>query len=138
MTDLNYDTKTELQQHCDSIADDIHNGTQYECCPDCGSHEFDNRCCEEFKLYQGDGTFLVPIQSGFEYLNGALDIEFIVSGKREYIGARVLVSFGGPNIWINTRTQTVEGFWASDRAEGHYFNDPMELDDCCRQIWEAE
>jgi hypothetical protein len=34
--------------------------------------------------------------SAFDYLTDALDIEYIVSSKGEYLGARVLVAFGGP------------------------------------------
>jgi hypothetical protein len=58
-------------------------------CPDCG---------EEL------GTM-----SGFDYLTDALDIEYIVNGSRELLGARVLVCFGGPNVWVDTRRGVVDG-----------------------------
>jgi hypothetical protein len=58
--------------------------------------------------------------SAFEYLEDALDIEYIVSSKKEFLGARVLVAFGGPNIWINTRTNTVEGHWWGDKASATF------------------
>lgn len=72
--------------------------------------------------------------SAFDYLSDALDIEYIVNGKGEYLGARVLVAFGGPNIWINTRTGTVEGAWWSDRAEAS-FKDNLGLDDALSELW---
>jgi hypothetical protein len=72
--------------------------------------------------------------SAFDYLQDALDIEYIVSSKREFLGARVLVAFGGPNIWINTRTNTVEGAWWSDRATTT-FDDNLGLNDALEELY---
>ena len=74
--------------------------------------------------------------SAFDYLQSALDIEWILCSNRQYLGARVLVAFGGPNIWINTRTNTVEGYWWGDQA-AESFNDALGLNDALLEIWEA-
>ena len=71
--------------------------------------------------------------TAFDYLQGALDIEYIVSSKGEYLGARVLVAFGGPNIWVNTRTHTVEGHWWGDSAYAS-FTDGIGLDDALSEL----
>jgi hypothetical protein len=72
--------------------------------------------------------------TAFDYLEGALDIEYIVNGKGEYLGARVLVAFGGPNIWVNTRTGVVEGAWWADRADAS-FTDNIGLDYALSELW---
>ena len=72
--------------------------------------------------------------SAFDYLEDALDIEYIVNSKGEYLGARVLVAFGGPNIWVNTRTKTVEGHWWGDSAYTS-FTDGIGLDDALGELW---
>lgn len=72
--------------------------------------------------------------SAFDYLQDALDIEYIVSSKKEYLGARVLVAFGGPNIWINTRTKTVEGYWWGDSAFAS-FQDNIGLDEALEELF---
>ena len=72
--------------------------------------------------------------SAFDYLEGALDIEYIVNSKGEYLGARVLVAFGGPNIWVNTRTGIVEGAWWADRADAS-FTDNIGLNDALSELW---
>jgi len=78
---------------------------------------------------------------GLEYLSDALDIEFIVgsnrnnNNERELLGARILVTFGGPNIWINTRTQQVEGYWWDETWIMSYNNDEFDLDDAVQTIW---
>jgi hypothetical protein len=72
--------------------------------------------------------------SAFDYLQGALDIEYVVNAKAEYLGARVLVAFGGPDIWINTRTNTVEGAWWGERATAP-FTDNIGLDAALEELW---
>ena len=72
---------------------------------------------------------------GLEYLSDALDIEYIVNGNRELLGARVLVAFGGPNIWINTRTKQVEGYWWGDSCVMSYNSDEIGLDDALETLW---
>jgi hypothetical protein len=75
------------------------------------------------------------IRDVYEYLQDVLDIEYIVNSKGEYLGARVLVAFGGPNIWINTRTKQVEGYWWGDSCLMSYSNDEMGLDEALSELW---
>jgi hypothetical protein len=83
---------------------------------------------------EGEDGFM----GGFEYLEDVLDIEYVVNSRKEYLGARILVAFGGPNIWVNTRTQTVEGCWWGERAEASYSEDKIGLDDACEELWGEE
>lgn len=78
-----------------------------------------------------DGEYL----TAFDYLQDALDIEYIVNSKGEYLGARVLVAFGGPNIWINTRTKQVEGHWWRDSCIMSYACDGWDLDSALEELW---
>lgn len=104
---------TDLQKHVTSIADTL-------------THGFDGEV-------NSDGE---PM-SAYDYLQDALDIEYIVNSKGEYLGARVLVAFGGPNIWVNTRTGTVEGAWWGDHATAS-FNDSIGLDDALSELWNCK
>ena len=103
-------TDTQLSDHVKYIADKISNG-------------FDDETND-------DGEPL----SAFDYLQDALDIEYIVNSKKEYLGARVLVAFGGPNIWVNTRTKTIEGYWWADKATAS-FDDGIGLDDALEELY---
>ena len=82
---------------------------------------------------EGEDGFI----SGFDYLEDVCDIEYVVNSRKEYLGARILVAFGGPNIWVDTRTKTVEGYWWGQRAEASYRHDEIGLDDACAQLWEC-
>ena len=57
-----------------------------------------------------------------------LDIQYIVDKDKKYLGSRVLVAFGGPNIWINTQYKEVQGYWASEKATAQYYNVPSKYD----------
>lgn len=134
---MNTETKTDLQKHVDAIAHGIQNGVKYETCPDChGDLDYDNfddvrDPCSVCEFHYGSN------QSGFDYLNDALDIQYIVTTTGEYLAARILVAFGGPNIWINTQTKTVEGYWWGDSAFASYYDDAMDIDGGCRELWEC-
>jgi hypothetical protein len=122
--------KTDLQAHVDKIASDITCGLAHECCPECGGDiDGNTQDCKECEHYCGD------VMSGYDYLSDALDIQYIVNGDKEYIAARILVAFGGPNIWINTQTKTVEGFWWGESAFATYRADTMDIDGTCEELW---
>jgi hypothetical protein len=72
---------------------------------------------------------------GLDYLSDVLDIEYVVNSRKEYLGARVLVAFGGPNIWINTRTKQVEGYWWGDKSIQSYNDDSLNLDDALETLY---
>ena len=105
----------DLKNHVQSIADNITNPPWDEWNKD--------------RDVESEGEF-----SAFDYLQDALDIEYIVNNRGEYLGARVLVAFGGPNIWVNTRTGTVEGHWWADKAFAS-FTDNLGLDEALEELW---
>ena len=105
----------DIKNHVQSIADNLSNPPWDE--------------WNEGRDIDSEGEF-----SAFDYLQDVLDIEYIVNGKGEYLGARILVAFGGPNIWVNTRTKTVEGYWWGDSAHAS-FTDGLGLDDALSELW---
>lgn len=114
------EAKNQLQEMCDNIAVQINHGITYQ------EAELDY---EERGAEPGDQI------SAFDWLEDALDIQYIVTGKGEYLGARILVAFGGPNIWVNTQEKTVKGNWYGYRCEASFWADELGLDDACRELW---
>lgn len=74
---------------------------------------------------------------GWEYIEDALDITYIINSDKTYKAAEVLVGFGGPNIWIDTRSGTVEGNWWGDRASYPYFTDNIGIDECLEELYQC-
>ena len=75
--------------------------------------------------------------SAMDYLKDALDIEYTVNSQGEYLGARILAAFGGPNIWIETRHSRVEANWWNDSYSAGFNDDAMCLDEACRELFEC-
>ena len=51
-----------------------------------------------------------------DYFNDVLDVEYTISNRGDYLGASIWVTIGGPSIWIDTRDNSIEGRWGSDRV----------------------
>lgn len=75
--------------------------------------------------------------NAWDYLENALDIEYVSSSRGGYLGARILVAYGGPSIWINTRNRQVEGYWWTLNYSAGYFEDQLGLDDCLEQYFDS-
>lgn len=61
--------------------------------------------------------------SAFDYTAQSLDIEYILDSSRNCLGGRLLVGSGGPNIWIDTRAQIIEGYWENVSVTLSYEDD---------------
>lgn len=48
-----------------------------------------------------------------DWLDGVLDIQYLVGSDRTYRSARVCIAYGGPSAWIDTRTGMLECAWWS-------------------------
>jgi len=59
--------------------------------------------------------------------------EWITHEDHSYKAARLLVAGGGPNIWVNLMTNTVDGYWASDKCTWG-FVDNIGLDDYLEEL----
>jgi hypothetical protein len=119
----------DLKQHVLSIVSDIENGRPCESCTDCGATLGKSSFCPECETRNPDTL------SGFDYIQDVLDINWVLDNHRKYKGARLLVAFGGPNIWINTDTQTVEGHWWGDSFTVSYSRDEMDINGACSELF---
>ena len=68
-----------------------------------------------------------------KWMEDVYDIEWICHQDKTYKAARLLVAGGGPNIWVNLLTNTVDGYWASDRFSWG-FVDNLCLDDYLEEM----
>ena len=74
--------------------------------------------------------------TAYDYIDDALDIEYMVGSDGSFKGARLLVCFGGPNVWVNTQTDTVEGsWWGTSYSES--YSDNIGLHEACEDLWEC-
>ena len=114
-----------VKSHVLSIITDIEQGKQCESCTECGATLGKSSLCPECETHNPD------ILSGFDYISDVLDVNWVLDSNREFKGARLLVAFGGPNIWINTDTQTVGGHWWGESFTSSYNHDEMDIEGAC-------
>ena len=70
------------------------------------------------------------------FIDGVYDIEWITHQDHSYKAARLLVAGGGPNIWVNLQTNTVDGYWGADKRS-YGFVDNIGLDDYLQEMHES-
>lgn len=138
----------ENREHCKRIAKDLEayaNGDMYRC-PECGEvFKWDNDrytddvylcpCCQAV-VDECD----LEAQSLYDYFSDCLDIEYRVSGRacdRDSLrSVRIMVAYGGPTIYIDTASRSVELYWWTDRASYLIDSDVCDqIDDWAAEMW---
>ena len=113
----------ELEGQCRSIAEEITDGLKNSD-PESFNRWYEEDQPEDFR------------PDAWDYIEDVLDIQYVVSGECEYLGAQITVGWGGPNIYIHTRSCTVKGYWGSDQAQWGYL-DNIGLDDVCEELYQC-
>ena len=67
------------------------------------------------------------------FMDHVYDIEWITFQDHSYKAARLMVAGGGPVVWVNTQTGTVDGYWGTDKVHWHY-TDNIGLDDYLSEL----
>lgn len=118
-------TNEENRNTCKRIAEELEqyvNGEIY-LCPECGEHV----TAEETETEEGEIIWKCscgctveeePEQlSIYDYTSDVLDIEFRCDIRKVYRSCEIMVTCGGPNIYIDTADAKVKLYWWGDRAE---------------------
>lgn len=126
----------ENREYCERIAKELEayaSGNYYKC-PECGELiEFDNEqfdengyytCQECGKIFEENELEAVSL---YDYFDDVLDYEFTCNCRKEFTACKVYVTLGGPTIWIDTASGTVELRWGGESAS--YFLDYDVIDE---------
>lgn len=146
-------TDRENRETCRRIAEELEvyaSGDAYKC-PHCGEvhtmgeyeeteHENDDGytcytcpyCGEEIEEDDLEAVSL------YDFFEDCLDIEYRVSGRaRDALrSVQVMVTCGGPNIYIDTASKAVELYWWGDRASYPLLSDTVAaVDEWAEEYW---
>ena len=91
------------------------------------------RMCKEIAEEISNDSHDGQIDGASRFMEGVYDIEWITYQDGRYKAARLLVAGGGPNIWVNLQTNTVDGYWASDKCSWG-FVDNIGLDEYLEEL----
>ena len=62
----------------------------------------------------------------FDYFSDVLDFEFIINRDLSYSAVKVYVTLGGPTVWIDTYTGSVELRWANEKSSYYLLSDTID------------
>lgn len=146
-------TDRENREHCQRIAEELEEyaaGNVYKC-PECGREYTWERIEEtEHEDEAGWAVYTCPDcgteareedweqMSLYDYFSDCLDIEYRCGSDREYRSACIMVSCGGPNIYIDTAEKAVLLYWWTDRARYYLSSDAVDaVDDWAQEYWDC-
>lgn len=61
------------------------------------------------KLYENDFFD----EEGYFYFDDIFNLDYVIRVNYGMIGVRIMITCGGPNIWIDTLQEEVIGYWGS-------------------------
>lgn len=73
--------------------------------------------------------------TAWDWLGDVLDIEYRVGSDGEYRSAKVLIGFGGPNVWVDTATCSLVVYWDTREERDLPLSFCEELDDVLAEMW---
>lgn len=50
----------------------------------------------------------------YRYFDDVLDIEYFIGGNKDFRGVELTLTYGSPNIFVNTKTKEVKGYWGNN------------------------
>ena len=81
------------------------------------------KSCEAYENGEDDSYYEEnKIQSLYDYVTDSYDIEYTKRLNGDFVCCSVCIALGGPNIYIDTNHNRLEGYWGS-QVEYLYFDD---------------
>lgn len=114
------ETLKQLEDSCKSIAEELTNPKQWK--------------KDWFSDHKDEYDSADEVQAS-DWMADVLDITYRVGQDRQYQSAEVCVGLGGPNIYVDTESRTVKGYWGGDRVEIPY-TDNLGIDNELQELWE--
>lgn len=138
------ETKLKNRNTCKRIAEELNryiNGEIYRC-PECGcicsvEEEENENGDTVYKCSCGCVSEYEPEQLGlYDWAENVLDIEYRCGSNKEFRSVQIMVTCGGPNIYVDTATKSVELYWWGDRASYPISYDTANaLDEWAEEYW---
>lgn len=126
-----YTTDSHLNANCISIAEEIEahaNGRAY-------TDENGNLVILDS---EDEPTDEMEYRGLYDFINDALDVEVTRGLSGDFRGAKLYVTVGGPTIWVDTQTGTVEGRWGVESCSKWVDSDAIdELNDAIEELIET-
>lgn len=125
-------TDRENWEHCKRISDELEYfiDGNYHHCPECGETVYiPDTVGDKFKCpHCGNVSDVDEFEqlTLYDYMENALDFDFLVNSRKEFSAVKILVAYGGPNIYISTISGAIELYWWTDSAKYYMRSDVID------------
>ena len=72
-------------------------------------------CFGDYCIAKNPDPSLVQVDA-YDYFGDVYAVRYVLDQNLDYVGARLMVACGGPNIWVDTCSHQVELFWGLTHA----------------------
>ena len=132
--EFTHETEKENRDRCKRISEELDEYATGSVarCPNCGEVHNISDAGDYFKCPDCGEVSDVDdwdICGMYDYFEDFLDMDFVTNYRKKYKACRVLVAYGGPNIYIDTLSGAVELYWWGDRASFPLSRDTMDAVD---------
>jgi len=140
---------SENEVTCRDVAKDLEAIADNELmkCPECG--ETLNAMQYEIDYEHEDGEKCTCLECGktfdagdletytmYDYFDDVYDIEYRIDGSRQYKSVSLCIAYGGPSLYVDTGSRSVELYWWGDRASWHISPDTCDMiDECFEELY---
>jgi len=73
--------------------------------------------CRRYALAVCNGEMLFYPDDDGDAPYEAYDIKYTVNGDGTYLGVRIMLAGGGPNIYLDTYHEEIQGYWGGDSCK---------------------
>lgn len=86
---------------------------------------------EDEDFYEENG-----LENLWDYITDAYDLVYTKSLQGDFRGCRLVIAFGGPNIYIDTQENRLEGYWAGTKFYKEFDSREVcnEIDDIVKEL----
>lgn len=137
------ETKFEHNAYCKSIADELSEIARGLVAQDDSGEIYDLTKVDETVVKEYIDRMGLEPYSMADYFDEVYNIDYVVTmygGELSYKSVKVMIAFGGPNVYVDTETGTVDLYWWDERGTARIDRDTVEeidyyfeeLFNCCR------
>ena len=102
------------------------------------SMEDDNKLAQETAdSYKDSVMEAYEKEELYEYFEDPLDIEFRCDARKRFRNVAVMLAFGGPNVYVDTKDREVKCYWGGSRGFAWLPSEVCnEIEEYFEELWE--
>lgn len=73
--------------------------------------------CKDYAADASSGKMLFYPEDDADPPYEAYDVKYTINGDGTYLGVRIMLAGGGPNVYLDTYHEEIQGYWGGDSCK---------------------